>query len=105
MAAALFATSAEAARLHHPSATSKAAEKGVSVWRGPKPAAPAPAEEKLAGGEAARCGNQKTVFVAAAFPARRARTHGFWSGDGPDRELRYGIETHGFFADRMRAGL
>lgn len=100
----LVAPSAEAARLVHPSAAVKTAEKGVSVWRGP------PLSEREAPDNpaiAAPCLLKTVVVTAKTFPERRLRVEGFWSGDGltPGMRMTRRPLTQGFYADRLAAGL
>ncbi len=102
IAAALLAGPAEAATRIDASATAKSAEKGVTVWRGPK--AKAAASAMLAGRpDAASCRLSVVVTERTGWPPRRLATHGFWSGAPFDAP--YGITTTGFFADRMAARL
>lgn len=104
IAVSLLAAPAEAASLVRKSAVAKTSENGVTVWRGaPSPKAAAPSLKAAA----PRCISKTAVVYADHSPARRLRTHGFWSGDFrtpvtgyPRREA-----TQGFYADRMAAGL
>jgi hypothetical protein len=99
---ALFTAPAEASTLIHASATAKSAEKGVTVWRGPK--AKAAAVAMLAGKSGgADCRMTVVLRAPAGWAPRRLATHGFWSGN--PFSAPYGISTSGFFADRVAAGL
>jgi hypothetical protein len=105
LAAVLIASPAQAARLVHPSAAAKSAEKGVSIWRGAaKARIAAPAIKPAA---ATPCVAKIIVIHADAFAERRLRTQGFWSGDGltPGMRSTRRAATQGFYADRMAAGL
>ncbi len=89
---------AEAARLIHPSAVAKTTEHGVAVWRGKAPEKIAPPSLK----PAAPCAKVSVAVTFAGYPARRLRTHGFWSGE--NYAAAYQATTQGFYADRMAAG-
>lgn len=100
----LAAAEASAATLVKPSAATRASERGVTVIRGAKPAAPAP---EAAPAPRAACASV-TASVTTVWPARRFRQQGFWSGDGlVTRSMRAANRRHtqGFYADRVAAGL
>ena len=78
-------------------------EKGVTVWRGAAPATVQP--PSLKGEAGGPCAHQTIILVESSWPARRLRTHGFWSGDRPNWETRLPLTTQGFYADRIAAGL
>ncbi|MFN3960493.1 MAG: hypothetical protein ACK4NP_11325 [Parvularculaceae bacterium] len=104
LALSCAAAGADAATLVKPGSASVATERGVTVIRGARPA-PALAAAALA--PRAAC-PEMNVSVTTVWPARRFRQQGFWSGDGlvtasmRAASRRY---THGFYADRMAAGL
>lgn len=103
-ALSLSTTPAGAARLVHPSGVAKAAEKGVTVWRGKTRIEVAAPTLKAA---SPACASKTVVVFANALPERRLRTQGFWSGDGltPGMRMTRRPLTQGFFADRIAAGL
>ena len=94
----LISSPAEAARLAHPSAVARTSEHGVTVWRGKAAAEIAPPSVKPAGA----CAKVSVVVRFPGYPARRLRTHGFWSGE--DYAAAYQTMTQGFYADRMATG-
>lgn len=94
----LMSAPAGAASLIHPSAVAKSAEKGVTVWRGKARQEIAPPSMK----PSAPCAKVSVSVKFAGYPARRRRTHGFWSGE--NYAAAYQATTQGFYADRMAAG-
>jgi hypothetical protein len=101
----LLAVEASAATLVKPSAATQASERGVTVIRGAKPAAP-PAAATAPAPRAACVG--AAASVTTVWPARRFRQQGFWSGDGlVTASMRAARQrtTQGFYADRIAAGL
>lgn len=105
LALSLGAFGAEAATLVKPGSASVASERGVTVIRGAAPAPRAAASPPPAARIACPA---PPVSVTAVWPARRFRQQGFWSGDGlSTRSMRAASRryTHGFYADRIAAGL
>lgn len=100
-AAAAFILSLVAAEA---SAATRTSERGVTVFRGAKPAA-LPADAAPA--PRAACPEVK-VAVTTVWPARAFRQQGFWSGDGlvtASMRAARRRTTQGFYADRIAAGL
>lgn len=102
LALSLAAAPAQAAGLVHPGKAAKTIERGVAVWRGAAPQAPAPDTIALAAAPASACKQTIVVISPAGFAPRRQARHGFWWGHPVRRP--YGAATSGFFADRMAAG-
>lgn len=104
LALSCAAAGADAAALVKPGSASVATERGVTVIRGAKPApaltAPAPAPHAVC--------PETTASVTTVWPARRFRQQWFWSGDGlttASMRAARRRHTHGFYADRIAAGL
>lgn len=100
----IIAAEASAATLVKPGSATRASERGVTVIRGAKPAtlaaSPAPSPR-------AACSAVK-ASVTTVWPARAFRQQGFWSGDGlvtASMRAANRRTTHGFYADRIAAGL
>ncbi|MCB2112376.1 MAG: hypothetical protein R3C42_06690 [Parvularculaceae bacterium] len=88
-----------AATLVHPTAATKSVENNVTVWRGAK----TPAAHTVSP-IADSCHATNISVTLTGFAPRTLRTHGFWSGRKSPR-LSYAVSTHGFYADRIRAGM
>ncbi len=100
----LIAGEASAATLVKPGSATLTSERGVTVIRGAKLAAPA---LKAAPAPRAACPEVK-VTLTRVWPARAFRQQGFWSGDGlvtASMRAARRRTTQGFYADRIAAGL